>query len=629
MAEFRTAVAVGVGWTAAQKWLVRISGVLTFVVLSRLLGPDDIGLVALALAFLGVLGVVADLGAATFLVQTRSWDERTRSTTFWTTLTLSLLATGLVVGLAAPLAAVLGEPRLAPVFQALAPILVLSVTSAVPTAILQRELRFRELALREMAAGLISAVVGVGLAVAGAGVWALVGQSGTQALVSAVLVWRMSAWRPTGQVSREAFTELRRFGGPVLAVNLLQSVRDRLEQFLLGALVGVTALGYWTVAVRLLALLVEVSVAVLDSVTLPVFAAARTTAERFRRAFEYALSATQVLLVPALALLAVASPVLLPGLRPAVGRVDPARPGALPRLRDRRARLVQPGGAALPRPVRRRTAADGGRPGGAPRPRRGGRPARTHRAGLGVRRGGGRHGAAGRRRPPRHARNGRRHAGPRRAGCGLRGAGVGCGARGDAGARPGAGGRRAPRRGGDGRVLDRGRVADERGAATPARRRRPPAAAQASTASRSSTSPTGRARMTRAGTPAASVCGGTSARTSEPAATTAPAPMVTPPSTVTLAPSQAPSPMTIGACTRGRPGPAGLGLVARGEQRDAVGQRDVAADRDVAGGVDQALVVEERAVADGQPALAGDPQPAEHLEVPLHGDAGRAQQADP
>jgi O-antigen/teichoic acid export membrane protein len=312
MAEFRTAVAVGVGWTAAQKWLVRIAAVLTFVVLSRVLTPADIGLVALALAFLGVLGVVADLGAATFLVQTQRWDERTRSTTFWTTTGVSIAATALIVVLAAPLAALLGEPRIGPVVQALAPILVVTASTAVPTAVLKRELRFRELALREMAAGLASAVVGIGLALAGAGVWALVAQSGTQAVVSAVLVWRMSAWRPTRQVSREAFTELRRFGGPVLGVNLLQSVRDRLEQFVLGALVGVTALGYWTVAIRLLALLVEVSVAVLDTVTLPVFAAARTSADRFRRAFEYALSATQVLLVPALALLAVVSPVVIP-----------------------------------------------------------------------------------------------------------------------------------------------------------------------------------------------------------------------------------------------------------------------------------------------------------------------------
>jgi O-antigen/teichoic acid export membrane protein len=312
VAEFRTAVAAGVGWTAAQKWLVRISGVLTFVVLSRVLSPADIGLVALALAFLGVVGVVADLGAATFLVQTPSWDEETRSTTFWTTLGLSVLAMAGVVALAGPLATLLGEPGLTPVFRALAPVLVVNAASGVPAAILQRELRFRELAMREMASALVAAAVGVGLAVAGAGVWALVAQSGTQALVASVLVWRMSTWRPTRQVSRTSFAELRKFGGPVLAINILQSVRDRLEQFLLGALVGVAALGYWTVAVRLLALLVDVSVAVLDSVALPVFAAARTAPDRFRRAFEAAQASTQMLLVPALALLAVLSPVLLP-----------------------------------------------------------------------------------------------------------------------------------------------------------------------------------------------------------------------------------------------------------------------------------------------------------------------------
>ena len=312
MADLRAAVASGVGWTAAQKWLVRISGVLTFVVLSRLLSPAEIGSVALAVAFLGVLGVVADLGAATFLVQTRSWDEPTRSTTFWTTLVLSGVGTAMVLVLGGPMAGLLGEPRLTGVFQALAPILAINAASGVPTAILQRELRFRELALREMISALVSAAAGVALAFAGAGVWALVAQTLVQAAVASVLIWRMSAWRPTRQVSRAAFTELRKFGGPVLAINILQSVRDRLEQFLMGAMLGVAALGYWTVAVRLLALLADVSVAVFDSVALPVFAAARDSAPRFQRAFEGALSSTQVLMVPMLSMLAVGSPVVLP-----------------------------------------------------------------------------------------------------------------------------------------------------------------------------------------------------------------------------------------------------------------------------------------------------------------------------
>jgi PST family polysaccharide transporter len=310
--ELRTAVASGVGWTAVQKWSLRLASVLTFVVLGRLLGPADIGLATLALACLGVIGVVAELGVTTFLVQTESWDEETRSTAFWTAMVLSFAAAGLVVGTAFPLAALLGQPRLAPVLMALAPILPLTALSAVPMAILQRELRFREIAVREMGASLLSAAVGLGLAATGAGVWALVAQSITQTAIGTVLVIGMSKWRPTRQVSRAAFSELRRFGGPVLGFNIMLAIRDRLEQFLLGALLGVSALGYWSVAMRLLALLSDVSVGVLDSVALPMFAATRGQPERFRRAFAQALGSTQVLLVPVLAVLAVASPFVVP-----------------------------------------------------------------------------------------------------------------------------------------------------------------------------------------------------------------------------------------------------------------------------------------------------------------------------
>jgi PST family polysaccharide transporter len=312
VAELRTAVASGVGWTAAQKWSLRLASVLTFVVLGRLLGPADIGLATLALACLGVIGVVAELGVTTFLVQTESWDEDTRSTAFWTAMALSFAAAGLVVGMAVPLGTLLGQPRLTPVLMALAPILPLTALSAVPMAILQRELRFREIALREMGASLLSAGVGLGLAVSGAGVWALVAQSLTQTAAGTVLVLFMSKWRPTRQVSRVAFSELRRFGGPVLGFNVMLAIRDRLEQFLLGALLGVSALGYWSVAMRLLALLADVSVGVLDSVALPMFAATRDQPERFRRAFEQALASSQVLLVPVLAVLAVVSPVVVP-----------------------------------------------------------------------------------------------------------------------------------------------------------------------------------------------------------------------------------------------------------------------------------------------------------------------------
>jgi O-antigen/teichoic acid export membrane protein len=310
--DFRTQVAVGVGWTALQKWLVRLTGLLTFVVLSRLLTPAEIGLVALALAVVWMLGVIADLGASAFLVQTRDWDDTTRNTVFWTALAASVAAMSVLMAGSAPLAALLGEPRLRPVLLALAPVLVLNAAGAVPTAVLTRELRFRQLALREGCATVAGAAIGVLMAFGGAGVWSLVAQTAVQATVACALVFWSSRWRPGVAVSGTALRQLGRFGGPLLGVNVLQSLRDRGELFLLGSLLGVDALGYWTVAVRLLGVVADLSVAVLDVVALPVFAARRDEAARFARAFESAVSSTQVLLVPALVVLAVTSPVLVP-----------------------------------------------------------------------------------------------------------------------------------------------------------------------------------------------------------------------------------------------------------------------------------------------------------------------------
>lgn len=312
MTDLRTQAAVGVAWTALQKWLIRLTGLATFVVLSRLLSPREIGLAALALAVIAVTSALGNLGAAPFLVQTDDYDEETRNATFWTTAAVSLVLSGGVFLLAEPLSEALGTPALAPLVQALAPVVFLNGISAVPTGDLLRTLRFRALAVRETAATGCAGVAGVSLAFAGAGVWSLIAQAAVHSVVSSVLIWKMTAWRPGRKVSKKALRALRRFGLPLLAVNIMQSVRDRIEQFLLGSLVGLEALGIWTIATRLLGVLSDVSIAVLDVVALPVLKRASADAARFARALAVASASAQLLIAPALLLLAVGGPAIVP-----------------------------------------------------------------------------------------------------------------------------------------------------------------------------------------------------------------------------------------------------------------------------------------------------------------------------
>ena len=312
MSYLRTRVLRGVGWTVAQKLAVRFSALVVFVLLSRWLTREDIGLAALALAISGFVGAFAELSLGAYIVRHDDPDDTTLSTVFWTGVVGSTLA-GVVVFVAAdPIASLVGDDRLTPLIRAYAPLLLVGALGAVPSALIERRLEFRSLALRETLAATVSGAAGIGAAVAGAGVWALVVQSWVQAVVALVTIVAIARWRPRRRFSRQTLGEIGRFGGPLLGVQLAQNVRDRGEQIVLGGILGVAALGTWTIATRILAVVADLSVSVLDVVALPVFAKVRSEPARLQRAYEQAVAACQAVLVPIVLVLAVAAPVLIP-----------------------------------------------------------------------------------------------------------------------------------------------------------------------------------------------------------------------------------------------------------------------------------------------------------------------------
>lgn len=303
-----------VGWSAVERWFARVAGMATFVVLGRLLGPEDIGLATLAVAAVGFLGVLSDFGLSTFVVQATDADRRTTSTVFWTALVLGSVAAAVVLLTAGPIAALVGEPGAEPVLRALAAGLVMSSLTCVPAALLVRRMRFRAMAVRGVVAAAVSAVVGIALAATGAGVWALVAQHLALSLVTLVWFWSAARWLPSFTVSRQTLRELSTFGTALLGINLVQAVRDRADQFVVGGVGGIEVLGYWAVATRVLAVVQEVTMTVMDHVALPLFVGARDDEARFERAYETAGAMSTAVLAPVVAVLAATTPVLLPTL---------------------------------------------------------------------------------------------------------------------------------------------------------------------------------------------------------------------------------------------------------------------------------------------------------------------------
>jgi O-antigen/teichoic acid export membrane protein len=302
----------GVLWAAAQKWLVQLSTLVGFVVLGRLLSPVDFGTVALAMTFIAVLTMVTDAGYAVYLIQVRTLTVTITSTAFYISTALGGLLTAGLMAASGVIANSLDVPQLGPVLIVLALPLFIAGLSSVPAATLERDLQFRRLAVRQAVATGISIVVAIVAAVMGAGLWALVAQHLTRSVVAGIALWAATDFRPRLTFSaREAWT-MTSYGLKTMGVRLGTQLRDQGELFLIGALAGTAALGYWTVAGRLVEAVVGLTSAAFFLVAQPVFARLQDDHARLSRAIGTSMAMGGMILVPPLLLISLTAAHLLP-----------------------------------------------------------------------------------------------------------------------------------------------------------------------------------------------------------------------------------------------------------------------------------------------------------------------------
>src|SRR5438093_7169993 len=244
----RQQVVSGIGWKIATQVVVQTTRILVGITLARLLVPHDFGLASMALLFVGVASVFTDLSLGQALIARRTITEADRSTAFWTTLAAGACCTAAGVAASPAVADFFSTPAVEPLFAVTSILFLITSFSSTQTALLTRELQFRSLQLRQMAGAVIAGVVGISLAFAGAGAWALVVQALTAEAVSLVLVWRFSSWRPHATYSTDSLRKLGPFAAKTSGARVLGYVNLNADNFLIARFLGAAPLGVYSVA---------------------------------------------------------------------------------------------------------------------------------------------------------------------------------------------------------------------------------------------------------------------------------------------------------------------------------------------------------------------------------------------
>ncbi len=297
-AEVSRAMGRGIAWTGAQMIGSNLFSLAAFVVLGRILSPRDFGLLASATVVVLFLRVLVDAGFSRLIVQRKELTTEHVDTAFWTAIFIGLLFT-IALAAAAPLVAdVFGQPRLTNIVRALSVIFIFVSFDGTQSALLERRMEFRSQSIRRLVAGLISAIVAIALAYAGAGVWALVAQQLVLEGTTVLVLWTLAPWRPRWRFSRSAFRELASFGTRYSASLVLLYLGSNMDNFLIALVLGPVALGYYVIAYRVYIVATEVLVSTVNRVALTTFSRLRHDTTALNSAFVNATTITAFITLP-------------------------------------------------------------------------------------------------------------------------------------------------------------------------------------------------------------------------------------------------------------------------------------------------------------------------------------------
>ncbi len=291
-------VVKGFAWNMLQGLGTQVISFLVFLVLARLLDPEDFGLVAMATVAVAFFKVFKEFGFGAAIVQREKLESGHLDTAFWTDIFVNLLMMVITLLSAKWVSTLYGDPRLEIIIQALSLTFLPAALSQVHTFILRRNLEFKALAIRTLIAEVLGGGVGIACALSGLGVWSLIAKQLTATIVGTLILWAFSQWRPGLKVSRVYFNDLFGFSVNMFVANIVNFFGSRSDSFLIGYFLGPVSLGYYTIAQRLILLLTEFLGGAVNKVAWPAFARLQNNPEKIRNGFYSASQLLALLVMP-------------------------------------------------------------------------------------------------------------------------------------------------------------------------------------------------------------------------------------------------------------------------------------------------------------------------------------------
>lgn len=285
-------------WRFGERIVAQLISFIVTIVLARILNPSDYGVVALITVIIAILQILVDGGFGNALIQKKDADDTDFSSVFFFNIVFcSCLYLGIYY-YAPSLADFYGNTTMTPMVRVLGLVVIISGVKNVQQAYVSKTMQFKKFFYATLIGTVISAIVGLFMAINGFGAWALIAQHLTNAVFDTIVVWFAVKWRPKLLFSITSLKSMFSYGWKLLVSNLIDTTYGNIRQMLIGKLYSSSDLAFYNRGRYIPNLIVTNINTSIDSVLFPVMSGEQDDSVRLKAMAQRSIKVSNYIMSP-------------------------------------------------------------------------------------------------------------------------------------------------------------------------------------------------------------------------------------------------------------------------------------------------------------------------------------------
>jgi len=303
-------ISVGASWMVALRWTIKSLGLISSIILARLLMPEDFGLIALAMSVYALIRLIREFGFGAALIQNQN-ATRVHYNSAWTLqVILSSVAALLLVSVAPFASTIYDDDRLTPLLIILSFSFFVTGFYNIGTIDFRKNMTFDKVFTLNIIPKIFSFITTISLAFYLRNYWALLIGQLTNQLLSVVMSYTMQSYRP--RFSLAAWRELMGFSSWLMLNNVITYMNRHGRNIVVAMIGGPPMVGLISVSTDFATIVSMELIAPINTAAYPGYSRVNNNSEKLRKVFLEVVSVISLLAIPGSIAIAALVPLFVP-----------------------------------------------------------------------------------------------------------------------------------------------------------------------------------------------------------------------------------------------------------------------------------------------------------------------------